>query len=76
MKANVEDDLVDVQGWAQEGNYLVVPDGQVIDDMDFRNMHTTMPIWSIGRRKSDGKILASYSGDLYMHPGFDCLWLR
>lgn len=33
-------------------------------------------IWSIGKRHSDGVILASRNGDLYQNPEFECLWLR
>jgi hypothetical protein len=53
-----------------------------IDDIDYRegidycDAQTESWIWSIGRRRSDNKIIASVSPDLYDNPDFECLWLR
>ena len=33
-------------------------------------------IWSIGKRRSDGAVLASTDARFYEHPEFECLWLR
>ena len=33
-------------------------------------------IWSIGKRRSDGAVLASTDARFYQHPDFECLWLR
>lgn len=61
-----------------EGNkknpYYVVEN--FIDDADYCDSSTESWIWSIGRRKSDGLILASTTADLYQNDEFECLWLR
>lgn len=46
------------------------------DDMDFCNMVTEEWIWSIGKRNSDGTILASTSAKFYENPSFTCVFLR
>lgn len=46
------------------------------DDMDYCDSTLENWIWSIGRRKSDGLILASTTADLYQNDEFDCLFLR
>lgn len=33
-------------------------------------------IWSIGRNKKTGEVLASTAADFYRNPDFECLWLR
>jgi hypothetical protein len=33
-------------------------------------------MWSIGRDKDTGDILASTTAEFYQHPDFECLWLR
>lgn len=33
-------------------------------------------IWSIGKRLSDGNLIASTGVDLYQNEAFECLWLR
>jgi hypothetical protein len=33
-------------------------------------------IWSIGKHKETGKIIASYSSDLYGDDRYECIWLR
>jgi hypothetical protein len=33
-------------------------------------------IWSIGKRKTDGEILASTDSRYYRNDDFECLWLR
>ena len=46
------------------------------DDMDYCIAETESWIWSIGKRKSDGKILASTDARFYQNADYDCLWLR
>lgn len=46
------------------------------EGVDYCNATTERWVWSIGRRLSDGKVLASYSTDLYQNDAFECLWLR
>jgi hypothetical protein len=33
-------------------------------------------IWSIGRRLSDGTVLASLTDEFYQNAEYECLWLR
>jgi len=52
----------------------------ILDDfeegMDYCDSSTESWIWSIGKRKSDGLILASTTSDLYQNDDFECLFLR
>lgn len=60
----------------------VVPGGYVDlgdvfkEGVDYCNATDERWIWCIARRRSDGKVLASYSTDLYQNDAFECLWLR
>jgi hypothetical protein len=45
-------------------------------DMDYCVLDLGQWIWSIGQRKSDGKILASLKVDMYENREYKCLWLR
>jgi len=33
-------------------------------------------IWSVGVSETTGKVYASLDSDLYMKPGYKCIWLR
>lgn len=46
------------------------------EDHDYCDSATEQWIWSIGRRYSDGVIIASTAADLYQNPDYECLWLR
>ena len=46
------------------------------DDMDYCDSTLENWIWSIGKRKSDGLILASTTADFYQNDDFECLFLR
>jgi hypothetical protein len=65
---------IDVSKCPREGKYYVLD--QVIEGKDYCDLARDKWVWSIGRRHSDGKILASLYADLYMNPEFECLWLR
>lgn len=65
---------VDISTFPREGKYYVLD--AYADDIDYCDMNDEAWVWSIGRRHSDGKILASLRGDLYQNPAFECLWLR
>jgi hypothetical protein len=67
-------ECVDLSAAPREGKHYVVT--AFIDDMDYCVLDKQQWIWSIGRRRSDGVILASTAGDLYQNPEFECLWLR
>lgn len=49
---------------------------KVVDGKDYCDSRTEAWIWSIGKRKTDGVILASTAADLYQNDDYECLWLR
>lgn len=56
-----------------EGDYIL--DG-VEDGADYCDAKAEQWIWSIGRRRNDGIILASTTSKFYGNPDFECIWLR
>ena len=46
------------------------------DDVDYCIAEVEAWIWSIGKRKSDGVFFASTDTRFYMHPDYECVWLR
>jgi len=76
MRRNVDTgNAIDLSNHPREGKYYIL-DKFVDDESDYCDASKTAWIWSIGRRRSDGVILASTSCDLYQNPAFECLWLR
>lgn len=67
-------EALDLSGYAKEGQFYILD--HFVEDIDYCDSEKQTWIWSIGRRKSDGKILASMVTDLYENPDFECLWLR
>jgi hypothetical protein len=47
-----------------------------VDDVDYCDAEKEQWIWSIGKRLSDGVILASTDARFYENPDYKCLWLR
>jgi len=45
-------------------------------DIDYCDPTTEEWIWSIGRNRTTGEILASTTGGLYQDEAWECLWLR
>jgi hypothetical protein len=48
-------------------------------DVDYRDMELNVPIWSMGRSRTTGKIWGSTSTFFYMRDDefeFECVWLR
>jgi hypothetical protein len=43
---------------------------------DYCDAITEQWVWCIGRRKCDGTLLASLTGDLMENSDFECVWLR
>jgi len=66
---------IDVSGcWrTEDGDYVLT---KFVEGKDYCNMVRQEWIWSIGRRKSDGAILAAHDGRFFRNPDFDCVWLR
>jgi len=70
-------EAIDLSKCEREGRYYVVPETLWDDSgMDYCDAVRECYIWSIGRRYSDGKILASTGSELYQNVDFHCLWLR
>jgi len=72
---------VDIGGYPKdEHGRFILPDGifQEGADLDYCDMRNDAWVWSIGRRKADGVVLASVKAfpEFYQNPEFDCLWLR
>jgi len=66
---------IDVSKCEREGPYYVLKEDAELE-LDYCDAEKELWIWSIGRRLSDGKILASPGSDLYQNPAFECVWLR
>lgn len=66
---------VDVSQFPRDGKYYVLP-GPPVASINYCDATYERWVWSIGRRLSDGVILASLAPDLYGHKDFECLWLR
>lgn len=45
-------------------------------DKDYCEVEKARWVWSIGRRRSDGAVLAAFDSRFYLHPDYVCLWLR
>jgi hypothetical protein len=73
-----KDECLDVRkiGTPVEGDPKVFELREFQEDVDYCDAQTESWIWSIGKRKSDGKIFASLDGRFYLNPQFECLWLR
>lgn len=56
-----------------EGYYIL---NHFWEGSDYCDAVTESWIWSIGRRKNDGVILASTTSIFYDNCDFECLWLR
>jgi hypothetical protein len=76
MEQKLESELaIDVsQCQCTEDGYYILP--AYVNGVDYCNKETEEWIWSIGRRISDGVILASHDSIFYVHNEFECLWLR
>lgn len=66
---------VDVSQFPRAGKYYVLP-GPPAANLNYCDATYERWIWSIGRRLSDGAILASLAPDLYGNKDFECLWMR
>ena len=67
-------EAIDVSDRPREGPYYVL--SRFVDGKDYCDKEQEAWIWSIGKRKTDGVILASRQGDLYQNEAFECLFLR
>lgn len=65
---------IDLAKCPREGRYYRL--AEFVENVDYCDAAQEAWIWSIGRRYSDGTILASRASDLYQNPEFECLFLR
>lgn len=68
-------EAIDLSECEREGQHYVVPNHLFMEGMDYCDTKAGW-IWSLGRRKTDGKILASLKADLYENRDVECIWLR
>jgi hypothetical protein len=78
MKEKMErGDAIDVgdlvTGRTPEGHYIL---RAFIKGTDYCAADEEKWIWSIGKNRKTGQIVASISTNFYQHPDFECLWLR
>jgi hypothetical protein len=59
-----------------EGEIWELKRGTFVEDADYWDEAHEKPIWSIGRRKTDGRIFASLDSRFYANEMFTCIWLR
>lgn len=69
----IDGEAIDISGYPRTGQYYILIG---VEGKDYCDAEREEWIWSIGRRRADGVILASVSSDLYQNPQFECLWLR
>ncbi len=71
-----EGSAVDISAFGREGHHYLLD--AYADGIDYCDMNREAWVYSIGRRRKDGKIIASTNpnSDLYQNPEYDCLWLR
>ncbi len=67
-------EAIDLSSCKREGKYYIIEN--FVEGVDYCDWEKQWWIWSIGKRYSDGVILASTRADLYQNPEFECLWLR
>lgn len=65
---------IDVSACAREVDAYILR--KFVEGMDYCDAETEQWIWSIGRRKEDGAILARADTGCYQNDLFECLWLR
>jgi hypothetical protein len=54
----------------------VLPPTLDIEGLDLCYADTESWIWSVGKNRKTGEVLASTSSKFYGDPAFECLWLR
>lgn len=57
----------------EEGDYIMESDP---GDFDLCDAKAERWIWSVGKNKETGQIVASLGTKFYQNPAYDCIWLR
>lgn len=69
-------EALDVRALGAEVSPGVFELREFVPDQDYCDAQNEAWIWSIGRRKVDGKIFAAVDPRYYQNSEFECLWLR
>lgn len=69
-------EAIDLSKCRREGKFYILDHFDIHAEVDYCDTVTESWIWSIGKRHSDGVILASLGTDFYQNPDYHCLWLR
>jgi hypothetical protein len=67
-------EAIDISKNPREGKYYIL--SEIIEGMDYCDIQKEAWIWSIGKRRSDGVLLASTTNHFFNATGFECVWLR
>lgn len=65
---------IDVSSCERRGGFYVL--SRFVEDVDYCDAQEELWIWSIGKSRTDGTILASLGVEFYQNPNYECLWLR
>jgi hypothetical protein len=69
-------DAIDVRSVGTEVEPGVFEISAFVDECDYCDAEKEQWIWSVGRRRSDGRIFAAVDARFYATGVFECLWLR
>jgi hypothetical protein len=71
----VSEGIIDVGNFPRDGNGdFLLPSFDPDSDCDYRA--GSYPVWSVGKHRRCGFFVASITTRFYMHPDFQCVWLR
>ncbi len=59
-----EDDTYELYGFDEDA------------DCEYWDLAAERGVWSIGRRKADGVVVAAFDTRFYQNPNYECVWLR
>jgi len=59
-----------------EGIIWELKRGVFDEDADYWDSKSQRYMWSIGKRRTDGRIFASTDSRFYQNEMFECIWLR
>jgi len=68
-------EAVDISNCPREGGHYTL-EAPPAEGIEYCDIDYGFRIRSIGRRKSDGKIIASVALDLFENSEYECLWLH
>lgn len=68
---DVNEEGVIIAGWP--GHFTL---RDFVDGKDYCDAKNEAWVWSIGKHKGTGTIVASLAADLYQNPHFECVFLR